>query len=85
MSAGRRPAEGGSFDIHFDPDGTANFEVHLGGGAHVSFPLTRDQQRRIWARVRPALPTACSSAAVLAVSIVAVVIIAAVVPPPTTA
>lgn len=61
MSSRPSPGDGGSFDVHLDHDGTAHFQLRVGGRAHLSFEITREQQLKIWARMRPAVPYLAAS------------------------
>lgn len=61
MSSELNPSGGRSFDVHFDPDGTAHVNVRLGHSAHVTFEVTRKQQAKVWAQMRPAMPYVAAS------------------------
>ncbi len=79
MSSEPSPAGGRSFDVQFDPDGTALVDVRL-GAAHVTFRVSQEQQAKFWAKMRPAMPYVAAS--VVVATMFAVVANAA---PPTTA
>ncbi len=80
MSSGPVPSHGPSFDVHVDPDGTANVNIGFGASAHVAFRVTRQQRAMIWAQMRPAMPYAFASVSLLALGLL---VIATTTPPMT--